>query len=788
MSKEKHTFCVICGAEISNQKFCPKCGTKVGATELDEINDQLKRLNEIKENIETLRSQTINKLSLDSEKLLVNLREIFAVIYKRTTLKKDYLEAKDAGEINLEETIPQGKTRCNVCGKIVPNVRFCNECGILLHCSRVTELDDFITKLQNISSIFINFKASSQDVFDSNDIERVELLSVSIQQLLSRISARRNAIVKAEKIPVQTQPTPVTVLQTPYTTDSSTAVIQEMPSEPKRWSGFERNLLNYWFFYLAIILFSIGVTITIYFVVVEISSTRNQLIVINSIGLGIVLIGEIISILSRRAKKKRLANLEIKEKLQDEDSTTDLLSNLVEQTEKGPPIPEIASVIIFIGFIVLYVGGILGMAGYESLGVSKAIFVYLSLGLCLITIVIGILNNSEMITLEGLSASIIIISIDFLWTAYPTVLGNIGGLFAFMIPIILATLIAIFFEKWWGTVLTMSLTPIFLCVPLINSQITLEILPIMLVPVMILLSIRFCKKEIPISFKRSLVFLSLVIPTISLIVMSIPILGPGPVWYLLSEPYILAIGGMSVLVTSFAYIFIQEKHLEFKPDLFVIPFIGQLLYGFISIFTLAFRFNTVASLIFFISFFIIGVISLLKVFKNYFSIAIPITSFVIAEIQAILLLTLIDPNNMAESACFFIIGILFGVLATVSLFISKVFIESQAVFSVWAIISAINVSILGPISKISGWFTLIALIVVLLTLLVVNLPIVTKIAKWRWFAIPAVFGCALVLIVFVSTGTMAFFPYSELVIFLTFVLINIPVFLHWQKMEAKING
>ncbi|NHJ31633.1 MAG: hypothetical protein FK732_02105, partial [Asgard group archaeon] len=69
MSTGEKITCQSCGASVPKGKFCPKCGSILGASELDEITDQMNRLQEIKTLIDELRVKSLDKISIESEKV-----------------------------------------------------------------------------------------------------------------------------------------------------------------------------------------------------------------------------------------------------------------------------------------------------------------------------------------------------------------------------------------------------------------------------------------------------------------------------------------------------------------------------------------------------------------------------------------------------------------------------------------------------------------------------------------------------------------------------------------------
>ncbi|HUT79585.1 MAG TPA: hypothetical protein VMZ29_00160 [Candidatus Bathyarchaeia archaeon] len=786
MTKEELIICKTCGSSNIKGKFCTKCGAMLGASELDEATNFLVRLTEIKDLTEKLRAKVIlDKLTFESEKALLTFRENFEKIYRHYAIKKQYLSIKLAREETYVAS--PNMTYCRICGNIVPAVNYCKECGIVLFATPIIEIDSILGGMNAIEKTFKNFIELTKDSLASDEKETSDAIATLLNQFTIRLMAAKNVYIR---IMAGKRPGEIPIIGE---TESLLEIAQgetqpfEISQQPRVWSKLEQNLLNYWFFYLAILLFSLGITLTIYFVVVELSSVVNQIITIYSIGGGIVIIGEIVAILSRWIQKKK-AIVEKEEFLEPGDLRTLGDPHAEIKQKRKLPIPQFASIIVFIGFIVLYVGGIVGIGG----SLNKALFMYLSFGLAIISIVLGVLNKSEMLTLTGFIPIPIFAAIDFLWDSYPPVMNGITSLFVFIIPFILATIVAIFRNKWWGTLLTMSITPFLLCIPKVAGHVALEFIPLLLIPTMILLVVRFSKGTIPVIHKRILVFLSLILPSISLIVLTHPFITnviTEAAWATI-YPFEIFISGLVILGIGFYYRFIQEEHLEIKMKLNIFWITGLIANGLFSIFLLAFNysngFDYVTTILFFAVFFIFGILQVITPMKKYSTLTGKILTFSFAELEIILMLALSRPSNTTETIFYFLLSISFAVIAILSSIIPKAFVDSKIIYLIWSIISGINIIILGLMDRISTWYAFGGLLFVLATAAMANLPfIATKKPNWRVNSLSAMGITLIVLMIFLAVDSLSLFAYQPLIMLLLFIVINIPAFFEWKAKEVQ---
>jgi len=776
---EKSKYCKICGALVVKGKFCTTCGSIIDGTKEDELAFDLERIMEIKTITDKLRKSILDKLSINSEKMFLQFREELTALQTHLEYRKGQLVSK---EKQPKKDIQERKITCGNCGNQVPLIRFCNQCGAVLPSEELIDINELINRVNNLSLIINNFIKIAQKEIDSKEQELVNTISSLVAQFNTRLLAKKIVIEKTAK-PVQpVQPTPVA-----YPTEP---VKVEMRKAPTLWSKFEQNLINYWFFYLAIVLFSIGITLTIYFVVLELPSTNNQLIVIYVLGGVIVIIGVIVNLLSRWIRKKKAKKLEEKSDKETEKKNKELIQ---EKEEKKLPIPQFATIIAFIGFIVLYVAGIVGLGAHADLGEeTRAIFLYLSLGIALISIVLGILNKSEMLTITGLVPAIIFTVMDLTWI-YPPVMNEITSVIIYIITIIIATLVAIFFNKWWGTAFILILMPITLMVPEVSGEMAFEFVPLILLPLMIFLYIRFNKKQDNITNKRILLFISLLFPTITLIPLSVYTLNINlclciEPWWAKIYQFEIFIACLCIVAISYSYRFIQEKYLQFKPENYASFLFSLIGIGIISIVCAAIQFNTIVSSLFFGLFFIIGLVGTLKIMSKYLPIASAVIAFILMEIQAVIFMTRMDisPIPVGIEILYFIFAIMFSLLAIINVFISKVFKGSIYLYLAWSIFAGINVIMLVLMNLIDPWFGFVGVLLLLSLLGIANLPIlIPKITNWRIYAITSIFINAFVLTILLFTDNLDIFNYEALVIFAIFVALNAGAFINWKVKEER---
>ncbi|NHJ49630.1 MAG: zinc ribbon domain-containing protein [Asgard group archaeon] len=785
MSGEKTIICSNCGEEVPYGKYCPKCGSLIEATSTEEIEDQLKRITEINKTLNDFKTNTSGFLADDVRNKLEGLLVNTTLLEKKIYHQKQFLMEKDTKA-----------TVCFYCHAEVTRTKFCASCGKILGEHVEDEHKSVVDFIAVTQSLLMNLLGMLGKIISNEAITPLR----GVHQLLEQIKKRY--VLKLRTSLKTVTPSPATPVQPKVVAKPATKTVAKPAAKVRVedrpdtfWTKLERNLLNYWFFYLAIILFSVGIVLTIYYVVINISSEATQIGIIYAIGAGILLIGQTIAIILR-VRAKRKASVESDEKASDKKSKDS-------PEDRSSFINQMVTVVMFIGIIIIFVAGVLGMA--SSISVPTGLFLWLSYGFCVITLVIGVLNKSEMITLVGILEIIIYTSVDLLWTQTGSVLNEITSLVFFIIPIILCVLIAIFFKKWVPSIATMAVIPAMLLVPRIIDKVALEFIVLFLIPIMMVLVIQFGSETAAKPFKQSLVILSMLFPAIALIA-SIFINGylfTTPSWDSL-QAYQIFLACLSILGVAFYYPFIQEKHLEIKRENKVIKILGQLFVGIVAIIVVGVYHNkytgVLTTILFFVTYYIFGIISSITLIEKETSIGSALLSFTISEILAIVL---ISTNNkwttptlsMADSALLLIIGLSYIILAYLSLFIPKIFEKSKALYSIWIVLSGINLIFLGHLTALNPWFIFVFLIVQIVGALVVNIPvIIPKIDNWRALSILTLVVNAIVLSIFAFTtriihSSFAAFTYEGLVIFLLFMAVTIPAFFEWKKRKevAKVD-
>lgn len=769
MNDEKLVFCSSCGENVKEGKYCPKCGSFLGSSPIQEIDDQLDRMKKIEKSVNDFETNISKNLSPEFQTEFTQIKEDINSLHQRITKLRTHLA-------KTPESKDQKKTICPNCGSEVERTRFCSSCGNFLGEQLEDEYQQFVELTSSIVNKMKNFQNEVSKILSENAIQDLLIITKQLEIVNQRFQI---------KLKIFGEPAPKAVTKPKEVKPEPTPVKQEIKSEPittiseqpvTLWSKLERNLLNYWFFYLAIILFSVGISITLYFVVAEMQSAGAKLGVIYSIGIAIILIGEAFNIMSR-IRQKRAAQGE----------------NTLQESEKIDKfgfLPEISSVIIFIGFIVILVSDFVGIISYETLGLSKLLFILLGYGFCIASIVLGIFNDSELLALNGLLQAIILTAVDLLWEQYTAILGSISSLIVFLLIIIVATLIAIFFKKWTGTVAAMSIIPVFLSIPKLSNNVGLDFLILLFIPIMMALTIRFGSEKIPIPIRRSITILSMLLPSLALIaIVSINYAIPSPeANWAKFYPFEAFITSLSILGSAYYYQFIQEKYLGKNPADNNIWFFGLLFAGIISFVTVGLYQNTVTTSLFFVTFFTFGILSVLKVLQQHLSIVNVVMSFLFSEIQAILIITLADITTVFDSILIFVLGISFILLAIISMFLPGSFHQANSLFVSWNFISAVNILLLGLLGTVNNWYIFASLLVMLSCSLFANLPVsIPKVEKWRQFSMTSLFINAILLVILLLTNNLEFFSFAPLVIFLIYVFVSIPAFFNWKLEEEIVN-
>lgn len=803
MSEKQEMICSSCGEFVAVSKFCSKCGVALEITPEQEFEVQKQRLEEISKRIVKFENSILKTLAPDFNQKFFEIKSRIDILLKKADLDFDRMKQKDKDQEKFA-------TICLSCGKEVPPAKFCQNCGTFLGESEKEYKQVYSQNLIRTQNYIIAFKRSVERILAAEALSDLTFIYNSMRQLIlhfskkdmlqdiqktevpqTKMKADISTGVLVDKkptiVPSKKQYEKIPVMKpakTPTRTPTSIrkSEIKTGPKKSTFYSKFERNLLDYWFFYLATIIFSVGISITLYFVSVELESEIWQLVIIYSIGAIIIGFGQCVSLIVKNRKKKKLAK--------DESKQTTDKEKKPKQQELIRYTPQMTNVILFIGFVVLFVGGIIGILSYESLGVSKGVFIGLSLGLSAVCMAISIFNKSEFLAMTSILQAIIFVSIDLLWAQYPPVLNNVTSLIVYSLIIISATCIAVFFKKWTVSAITMAIIPIMLCIPKVYSRVGLEFLILIFVPFMIILTIQFGSDKTPMPIKRSLVVLSFLLPVISLFVISLtnfynPIIEPAWASY---QSYQSLIVGVVIIGISYYYQFIQEKHLDIKSSNEIIWFAGQVLTGIISFLTVGLYKDTLITSLFFTIFFVFGILSTLKFFREKLSVQNIITSFVIAEILAILVIVLVDVVTIAQSVLIFILGISFMLITIVSLFVPHIFHQQSVLFFVWSFLSSINLILLGLMGVINQWLIFASIVLYLCCSIITALPIIIpKIIPWREFSMISIILNGLTVVIFLLLGKLDFFDYVPLILFILFFIASIPGFINWKETEVISN-
>ena len=786
MSGKQEIVCTSCGESVIIGKFCPKCGVALPITPAQEYVIQKQRLEEASDKLVDFEESILKTLAPEYQAKFSEIKTGIDTAIRKIEQDIEYL---------LQEDKEKSTTICLSCSNEVTASKFCQKCGKFLGETKEENMQTYAQHLLGIQNNIIVFRRSTEKILAKGVLGNLNTAFNNMRQVILYFSQKEPIVPQTEKVLVPTKETKIiTKTSTPTTTTSAPTIQQPAPtpvqleSRPERkknalYSRFERNLLDYWFFYLATIIFSVGISITLYFVSVELESETWQLVIIYSIGAVIIAAGQTLALVMSRRKKKR------KEKMEATEITDD--NKKKEKKKKQEDTlrytPQMSSVILFIGFIVLFVGGIIGILSYQSLGVSKGVFIGLSLGLCAVCMAISIINNSEFLALTSILQAIVFVAVDLLWAQYPPILGNVSTLIVYLLLIIASTCIAVFFKKWTVTAVTMAILPIMLCIPRMYTQIGLEFLILILIPIMVILTIQFGSEKTPMPIKRSFVVLSFLLPLIAIFVITLtsfyrPIVEPSWASY---QSYQSLIIGVVFIGVAYYYQFIQEKHLDIKTSNEIIWFSGQAFTGIVSFLNVGLYKDTLITSLFFLIFFVFGVLSTLKVFRDRLSVLNIITSFLIAEILAILVITLVNITKISQEVLLFLLGISFLLLAIVSLFIPQFLHRSNVLFLVWDGLAIVNLLLLGLLQKIDPWYVFAIIIICLCTSIITSLPIIIpKVPNWRDFSLYTILLNGIVVILFLLLGRFDYHNYVPLIIFIFFFIATMPGFINWRKQEV----
>jgi len=771
---EQEILCNVCGAKVRRAKFCVKCGALLEGDEFETVSDDYARLKSLNEEVLALKRSISPKLDIHAEKLFLQFREELnklITLFQHKTGKQEMLEKTKQVELKKDEI------RCQICGAIVPAKRFCVRCGSPIFQNSIQELQFELNIANSMHNLFNQFKGTiAIETLSSEEREMLEIINNAIAQFIVRLNTRLNSFTlqarREQELLVQSQ--------------------QKLPGEAVtelkvvRQQEFERSLINNWFYYLAVILFSIGLTITIYFVVVELESVRNQVITIYSIGGVILLLGVVFGILGKIAQRK------VKAKVRYENDQPIPADETAAQ--KIFPWRTVSTTVLFISFIVLFTGGIVGIAG--DLGSTfKLTFILIAYVISALAFGLALLNDSELLVVIGLVNAVVYTSIDLLWTQFDPVLTNSTSLVAYLAILVVCTLISIFAKKWTGMLMTCIIIPIMLFIPKIARQVAHEGIILILIPIAVILVVKFTGESLSSSKKHALVFFSYFFPTIAITVLASPQLQnhmDEMDWSAFHWAE-LVIFGLSLLSTGFAYQFIAEKELHLtkaKQVYFIFSLIFYGLTTFIySLYFVRLGLNTQAEFLIFFTFFLIGLLSSLKLFSQYFSPAGTFLALGLGELHLVFLLTISQPTKITGIALYFVGAIIFPILTVVNLSIPRGFTNTVGVFIVASIGSVINILLLGLLGRIDQWFAFAGLLLLLLVNLLINIPLTSlgdPTQKWRYKAIVSSIASVIVLSAFLVGGKMALFSYEAVLFFIIFIVSTLPAFFKWEKKKEGI--
>ncbi|NHK30586.1 MAG: hypothetical protein FK730_04500 [Asgard group archaeon] len=763
MSDDILIICSNCGEEVPLARYCPKCGSMLEVTPIQEVDEQLKRAKEIKKILTNFKNTTAKVLSSNINQALDDLIKHVTNLVSKFNYQKKFLSEKD-----ITNTI------CFSCSKEVQRQKFCSECGKPL----AEHIEDEHKSIINYISFIEKILTTLQNMVEKIISNEAFASLVGVSHLLMQIKKRYQIKLQATITPTP-KPTKK-IAEKPTITEPQIIVDKEKPDT--LWSRFEKNLLNYWFFYLAIILLSVGICLTLFYVVVNITNEASKMAIIYAIGVGIVLIGQIIAIFTRKRVGKKI------------DDKKKLLKDELKETaskERFGFLHQMTVVIMFIGSVVITTGNVIGMA--STLSVPTGLFLYLGYGISLLTIGLGLLNNSEMIVLTGILQTLLYSCIDLLWGQAQNVLNEITSLIAFVVPIIIIVLLAVFFKKWTGSLVVTSVLSVMLCFPQINQNVGLECIILFLIPIMMILVIIFSSEKIHTPYKQSMAVLSMIFPAITLIVISftnkfMTSASLEPAWGQLYS-YEIFLTSLAILGVAYFYPFIQEKHLEMDENNKFLKIFGQLIIGAVAIIAVAvYRENfgdTITTILFFLTYFAFGIVSSLTFIEKETSIESSILSFSISEILAIVLLALKrQALTTADQSLLFIIGVVFIILAYMSLLIPKAFFNSESLYITCAILSGVNIILIGHITALNTWLVFALLLAFVIGSLFVNIPrLIPQIKNWRALSIMTILTNAVVISIFAFTSRYVAFNFEALVIFILFIVVSIPAFFEWKKTK-----
>ncbi|MEA2070568.1 MAG: hypothetical protein U9O98_04685 [Asgard group archaeon] len=773
MAEKKLIICSNCGKKVPESKYCPNCGALLQASPTQELANQIQRVKEAHEMLSEFYEKTAQTFAENIKNQLDILIKRLKVLLQRLQFQKDQLE---------EEEKESNQIICLTCGEKVPLKNYCKICGKPLPQTKSEEEIEISRYLKETQNALLKLQKRIEPIISEEAIIELKGVSQLIHQLIRRYEIKTK---KEPEIALKEEPEKI-----PEKKEKAPKVLPEKIKDETFWSNLERNLLNYWFFYLAIILFSVGICVTIYYIVITIESPAMQIGIIMGIGGGIVLIGEGLGLFHLMQAKSKKSN----ETTKNEKSKKAKLSQDKSPARKGNFLPQLVSILLFIGFTIVFVGSVLGMAA--ELAIPTGLFYYLGYAISCIAIALGVLNKTNLVSILGFLQLIILTSVELLWEQTADILSESLSLVMYLIPIVLIIVLGIFFKKWMSSIGVISVLSIMLCIPRIHQNVGLEILILFFLPIMMAVVLHFNSENIPLPFKRSMAIFSMFFPAVTLISLTFTsrfVTTVEPIWGQF-YPFEIFLGSLSILLVAFYYPFIQEDKLAIKSENMILKIIGEIIIGIVAIVSVGVYRDTTTTLLFFLLYFALGIASSLKILQKNLSIFDQIISLAISEILAIVLIILVKVQTISDEIFLFIIGISYILVTYLGLVLPKIFHKPNLLFIIWSIVSGINVIFLGHITALNHWYIFTALLLLLGLSLISNIPIILQKEMWRKLSIATLLMNTITLSIFAFTRRIiawpeyAAFQYEALVIFILFFIVSAPAFFSWHdKTEGIVN-
>jgi len=775
---EKQLICRICGAKVHEAKFCVNCGSLLSNDLSEIVADDYNRLKNINNDISRLKKLIIEKLPFQAEKLFLQFREEFMKLYQlyEKKLQRDYQKEE-------QEPPAYGMIECQICGTVVPEKRFCTKCGSLLFASAIDELTYELQVINQSKNLFSQFKGAMEQVtLEDPEEELIEIIENGLEQYVIRINRRLQALTKAQQ-----EKAAATITTTAAAPAEGATAPPQVESRVVQQKAFERGLINNVFFYLAVILLSIGLTVTLYFAVKAQETVIKQVSVLYGTGGGIFIIGVIFGIIGRIAFHKAKTRVQyVNDKPVREDPT--------KTAKKIFPWRTLSTTLLFISFVVLFTSSIVGINGSTTRGL-RLVFLMVGFALAFVALGLTILNDSELLFTVGIVMGTIFTSVDILWAESYTVLSGYPSFIAYLLIIIIATVVAIIWKKWTGMLFAFTLIPIFLVIPKVAVRVMHEGYILATIPIAAFLIVKFTGGKVKVVKKHALLAFAYFFPTITMIVNSSPQLQRtmDEIDWSAFHWSELIIFGLSIIGTGFALQFIMEKELGVKKRKHAYLIAGLSLYGLTAfIYSMYFinklELNTTAEFLLFLVFFVFGILSSLKPLKEYSTFACPILAFLFAEMVATFLLIMSKPANTTTTILYFLTVLLYMVLLMVNLLVPAAFNKTLAIFIITACGALLNIIYMGAFERINEWYLFGALLALLVVNLLINLPITIIGEKGELWRIKAIVGSVAslgVIWVFLLMGKLALFSYEAFAIFCIYVVAQIPVFITLPRTKKK---